>query len=332
VVTVSTSATFPFTHRRLNYTPGKKNPKHEIRNPKQISMTQSQNSTRLRPELFETFGFWILRSFRTEATVMAKRVTTPAFGAGLVEAIPDETILALADPEDRDGDGVSGWAHVVFDPATRRDRVGRFGWKAQVATVLTFSADASQGEMGITNDLFSNEQAPNGDSNRLAQCDPVADPEDQVDPTTGRRFIDKLAHFQQLLGPPPRGAITADVMQGEQVFKAIGCATCHVAVMMTGASDVAALSVKPALLYSDLLLHDVGTGDGIVQGQASGRELRTPPLWGLRFRQLFVHDGRGATMEQAITQHGAEATPSRMKFERLSPAERQQLLAFLNSL
>lgn len=160
----------------------------------------------------------------------------------------------------------------------------------------------------------------------------VPDVEDKVDPATGRRGIDKLANFQRLLGAPPRSVITTEVMQGEDVFKAVGCAACHVPQLTTGASDVVALNFKSVPLYSDLLLHDIRTGDGIVQGRASGSEFRTPPLWGLRARQLFLHDGRAATIEQAISQHAGEAAQSKAKFDQLSAADRLRLLVFLGSL
>ena len=280
-----------------------------------------------------------------QATIVARRITTPTFGAGLIEAIPDATLLGFADPDDRDGDGISGRAHRVPDRAAETEarpragaddrapeRVGRFGWKAQRATLLGFSADAYQSEMGITNDLFPDEVAPNGDRDRLITCDPVADPEDRADPRTGLRAIDKLANYLRLLAAPPRGRITGKVERGEDEFRSVGCADCHVPEMMTGSSPIAALDLQSVPLYSDLLLHDIGTGDGIVQGRAAGTELRTPPLWGLRFRRVFLHDGRAATLERAIREHAAEATQSRRDFEALPEAKQSQLLAFLGSL
>ncbi len=142
----------------------------------------------------------------------------PLFGAGLVEAVPDETLLALEDPFDRDRDGISGRAAIVTDVATGQRRVGRFGWKAQIATLLTFSGDAYTNEMGITNDMFPLEPLGGISQARLRECDLVKDPEDAVDPRTGKRAIDNFEAFMKFLAPIPRGAITDEVRTGEQVF------------------------------------------------------------------------------------------------------------------
>ena len=200
--------------------------------------------------------------------MIARRTSVPLFGAGLIEAIPDETLLALEDPFDRDRDGISGRAAVVTDMATGQRRVGRFGWKAQIATLLTFSGDAYTNEMGITNDVFPEEPYGGISEAQLRECDLVRDPEDLVDPRTGKRAIDNFEAFMKFLAPPARGTITEEVRTGEQVFTAVGCASCHMPALTTGANASAALNRKTAALYSDLLLHDVGTGDGIAQGAA----------------------------------------------------------------
>jgi CxxC motif-containing protein (DUF1111 family) len=142
-----------------------------------------------------------------------------------------------------------------------------------------------------------------------------------------------LANFMTLLAPPPRGPIDETVRAGEATFAAIGCAKCHTPTLFTGPSPIAALSNQAVSLYSDLLLHDMGSlGDGIVEGKAMGREMRTPPLWGLRATGKYLHDGRAATIEEAILFHAGEAEASRARFLAL-PAERQrELLAFLGSL
>src|SRR5262245_50125311 len=142
-----------------------------------------------------------------DATIIARRVPIPVFGAGLVEAIPDETLLALEDPVDRNRDGISGRAAIVVDRATGQRRVGRFGWKAQHATLLAFSADAYRNEMGITNDLFREESAYGISKERMRLCDRLPEPEDIRDPLTGRRGIDNFASFMRFLAPLGRGSI-----------------------------------------------------------------------------------------------------------------------------
>lgn len=267
-----------------------------------------------------------------EATVVARRMSIPLFGAGLIEGVPDETLLALEDPFDDDRDGISGRAAIVTDVATGQRRVGRFGWKAQIATLLTFAGDAYTNEMGITNDMFPLEPRGGISEQRLRECDRVKDPEDFVDPRTGKRAIDNFEAFMKFLAPVRRGPITEEVRAGEQVFAAIGCASCHVPALTTGPSASQALSRKTLALYSDLLLHDLGTGDGIVQAAAQPEEIRTPALWGLRLRRPLMHDGSAATPAEAILQHAGEASGVMERYRTMSEPLRQALLAFLNSL
>lgn len=267
-----------------------------------------------------------------DVTVIARRAPIPLFGAGLVEAIPDDAILALEDPDDRNRDGISGRAAIVEDRATGERRVGRFGWKSQHATLLAFGADAYLNEMGISNDLFQREVAHGVSDAQLTRCDPLPDPEDRREPTTGRRGIDNFESFMKFLAPVAPGPSDEGAREGARVFAAIGCASCHVPLMMTGPSSTPALHRKPVPLYSDLLLHDVGTGDGIQQEAAAPDEIRTPSLWGLRFRRPLLHDGSAATVPEAILRHGREADLSRQGFERLPDAERRSLLAFLRTI
>jgi CxxC motif-containing protein (DUF1111 family) len=271
--------------------------------------------------LFSTAPHDCQVSIYPDANVIAHRISIPLFGAGLIEAIPDSTLLALADR-----DGIQGRAAVIEDVATGKRRVGRFGWKAQQATLLAFAADAYLNEMGITNDLFREEVSADGDAAKLRRCDPTPDPEDVRNPRTGLRGIDNFENFLRFLAPPPRGPITDEVLRGERVFLEIGCAACHVPRLETGPNANPVLDRKPVPLYSDLLLHNIGTGDGIEQGAAKGEEIRTPALWGLRFRRPLLHDGSAATIEQAIRRHAGE------RFSALPEEQRKEVLAFLKSL
>ena len=267
-----------------------------------------------------------------EANVVARRVSLPLFGAGLVEAIPDETLLALEDPEDRDGDGIRGRAARIDDASTGARRVGRFGWKAQHATLLAFAADAYINEMGISNDVFRREPLGNVGAGKSARCLASETPEDVRDPRTGLRGIDNFANFLRLLAPVARGPINDEVLRGERVFQDTGCASCHVPELRTGPSANPLFHDKPVPLFSDLLLHDIGTGDGIEQGDAKMNEIRTPALWGLRFRRPLLHDGSAATIEDAIGRHSAEGEAAAGRFRQLPPEHAGELLAFLRSL
>lgn len=266
-----------------------------------------------------------------EANVIAQRKTTPLFGAGLIEAIPDELILAnAARPQ---ADGISGRAAMITDPATGQVRVGRFGWKAQHASLLSFSADAYLNEMGITNRFFPNENAPNGNQALLARFDRTPDIEDGVDPATGRSDIDGFTDFMRFLAAPPRLVMSASARAGETVFATTGCGGCHIPSLATGNNPVPALSNQVVNLYSDLLLHDMGSlGDGIAQGAAAPREMRTAPLWGVRARAPYLHDGRAPTLDAAIRAHDGEAAIVRNRYLGLGAGARQQLLDFLGTL
>ena len=255
-----------------------------------------------------------------EATFVSLRNSPPLFGAGLMEAIPEATIVANASLN-------GGRPNRVFNPDTGTTELGRFGWKAQVATLHQFAGDAYLNEMGITNPSFPDENLPQGQP-MPPECDTVDDPEDDGSGVTA------FTNFMRFLAPAPRRPVTVQVQQGEHVFSeiGIGCASCHVPTMTTGPNSVAALSNKPVNLFSDLLLHDIGTGDGIEQGEATGSEFRTAPLWGLSRRDRFMHDGGSNTIEKAILRHGVEAQNARDRFGGLSPADHDALLAFLDSL
>lgn len=260
----------------------------------------------------------------TGPTIVGRRQTTPLFGAGLIEAIPASSILALQDPNDANRDGISGRANMVLNPQTGLQEPGRFGWKSQVATLLHFSGDAYLNEMGITNPQFPLEVLPQGRPIPPG-ADRVADPEDR----TGNTPL--VADFMRFLAPPAQ--LPNLSVRGRQLFTTTSCASCHTPTMTTGPNPRAALSVKQVQLYSDLLLHDMGAlADQLRQGQATGTEFRTAPLWGLRFRRFFLHDGRATSVDQAIRLHDGEAALSRNRYNALTPADRTELLNFVNGL
>lgn len=266
-----------------------------------------------------------------EANVVAHRNSTPLFGLGLIEAIPEQEILRNVRRTPLDG--VLGKVAKVADAATGKTLIGRFGWKAQQATLLSFAGDAYLNEMGITSRLFPVENAPNGNAQLLAQYDTVVDPEDVVDPATGRGDIDRVADFMRFLGAPPRLPPTNSAAAGRSVFQNTGCAVCHVPLMFTGPNKVAALNQQEVWLFSDLLLHDMGSlGDGIAQGTADVRDMKTAPLWGLRASAPYLHDGRAATIDEAIKAHDGEAKASKDRYMKLNKQQVQQLIDFLMSI
>lgn len=263
-----------------------------------------------------------------EANVSAGRRTTPLFGLGLVDAVPDATLVALAARQRARTPATAGRTHLVLDAVSGERRVGRFGWKAQVPSLLHFAGDAYLNEMGITSPFFPDENCPQGDC-ALLRCDLVPDPEDDG------ADVFLFADFMSFLAPPPRAASAAKraVAGGRRVFERIGCADCHTPSLRSGPHEVAALRDREFAPYSDFLLHDMGAlGDGIAQDGAAPREMRTAPLWGLRAIGSFLHDGRAPTIEAAILGHEGQGAGSRDRFRALGRDERGQLLRFLRSL
>jgi CxxC motif-containing protein (DUF1111 family) len=260
------------------------------------------------------------------ATIVAHRRTPPLFGLGLVDAVPDQTFYELAAAEARRGDGTAGRVAVVNNVATGSQSVGKFGWKNQVPSLFVFSGDAYLNEMGITNPLFPNENCPQGDCKQL-KWNPRPDLNDLGD------GVEAFDNFMTMLAAPPRGAKSADVEVGEEVFDQIGCTSCHTPTLHTGSSSIAPLDHATFHPYSDFLLHDMGSlGDGISQGDAGGRDMRTAPLWGLRMITKFLHDGRASSISDAILAHDGQGSAARDRFNALDANSKTKLLAFLNSL
>jgi len=280
-----------------------------------------------------------LETIPVQATVTAKRLTPPTFGAGLVQSIDDNDILFY---QNNPPSGfVAGIARPT-NPFEGGSRLGKFGWKGGVATMLTFSADASLNEMGLTNRFIGSENAPNGDAVLLAACDQASDPEDFPDGITGLERIDRQQDFQIFLSAPAQTPKSG--MSGETVFNTIGCADCHVGqaytTMSTGVLSPA-LANKEIKPYSDFLLHDMGAlGDGIVDGIATEQLMKTSPLWGLwpRAAVSLLHDGSAtggsevANITAAIQAHDGEAATSVGNFNGLSQPDIDAMMVFLRSL
>jgi CxxC motif-containing protein (DUF1111 family) len=254
------------------------------------------------------------------ATVVARRRTPPLFGLGLVDTVLDRHISRRADPDDADGDGISGRANFV------RGRVGRFGWKAQVVSLRQFTASAYLNEIGMTSPDFPVDLAPQGGA---VVCDGARDPEDD-----GTR-VAAVTQFLLLLAPLPRTPPLTAVRAGRRLFRRIGCEACHASRLRAGRTHPARrVRGRRIPMFSDPLLHDMGDelADGVPQGFATEREFRTTPLWGVGASGPYLHDGRAATLEEAIVRHGGEAAAARTRFLALPPAGRAAILAFLGAL
>jgi CxxC motif-containing protein (DUF1111 family) len=274
---------------------------------------------RVTPALFAAMGIQS-EPFPTGASA-AVRTSPDLFGFGLLDAVPDDVILQLADPNDEDGDGISGRANLTSD-----GRVGRFGRKARVPTLREFNDEAFLDEMGITTPAFPVEGTVGGTS-LPAGVDGAADPELDEDAAAATDA------FVRFLAPPPPLRLTKEAKTGQSLFMALGCASCHVPVLPTGEHPIRALRNKSVAAYTDLLLHDMGPGlADICSESALPTEFRTEPLMGLRSQISFLHDGRASTVPDAIEAHGGEALVARDRFRGLSSAERAAILAFLGSL
>lgn len=271
------------------------------------------------------------------------RLPPPVFGVGLIEAIPESAILANVDSLDANGDGISGRPNYVYAapyvPSTEPGsggglRLGRFGRKAQNAVLLQQVVEAYLQDIGITSPYLPVENRNPKSGVPVEAVDRVGDPE------ISESVVQAVTHYMRALAPPQPGADTESRVAGRALFAQAQCATCHVPSFTTGPSPIAALSGRTVTLYSDLLLHDMGEAlaDNRPDGQASGREWRTAPLWGLRLMRQFLngeallmHDGRARTVEEAILLHGGEASAARAAFQALSPAQKAALLDFVES-
>ncbi len=293
-------------------------------------------------------------------TIRTTRVAVNLLGDGYVEAVPDQALLDVAKQQCRSTHKkICGQAsYVPILEAPGKTGIGRFGWKDQHASLLSFAADAYVNEMGITNRLLPDEIT--------ALCNTASEPNDKPGPD-GLADLDHFARFIRASEAPPRDAAlaaTAEAEEGSQLFDKIGCNICHVPTLVTAPTGTAieggtfivpaALGDKTIHPYSDFLLHDVGTGDGIVPAmqehygaaamkrpwanftyaslQEAADKIRTAPLWGLRTHSRLMHDGESLTPTDAILRHAGEARKVIEKFRRLKPKEKEALLAFLRSL
>ncbi len=262
------------------------------------------------------------------ATIRVEQPALALFGLGLVEAIPDAEILSRDDPDDADGDGISGRAG---RDVSGLPGVGRWLRKAERATLLLLVDAALRRELGLTTPTDPVEQTING-----VPVPPEADP--MPDPEIDERGIGILADFIRFLAPPARATISSaalrdSVERGEQLFAEIGCTLCHTPTMRTGPNETAALDRKPVNLYSDLLLHDMGPEEaGLCGLNSTPSERRTTWLWGLRLKENYMYDGLATTVRRSIERHGGESAASRDAFKALTAEEQAAVLRFLSIL
>lgn len=267
--------------------------------------------------------------------LVSPRVANQMIGLGLLEAIPEADILLHVDETDADGNGISGRPNRVLHVASGEIRLGRFGWKANQPDLLQQSAGAFLGDMGITTSIFPDQNctsvqmdcqnAPDGGSSEISDDD-----------------LRKVVLYVSTLSVPARrNWESPEVLTGKSVFMEIGCAACHIPKWQTGRHpDFDALSDQTIWPYTDLLLHDMGEGlaDGRPDFEATGKEWRTPPLWGIGLFEVvnghttYLHDGRARNLTEAVLWHGGEAASSRDQFKEISKEKRDALIAFLNSL
>lgn len=275
--------------------------------------------------------------------MLSPRVAPPMIGLGLLEAIKDEDLMASADPDDADGDGISGRPNYTFDHQAESVRLGRFGWKAGEPNVAQQSAGAFNGDIGISTPVFKN---------HFGDCQPGTQavcrnaphggtPDGSVSEAPADMFDRVVFYSRNLAVPARRDVNDAQVLAGKAQFYKAGCASCHTPKFVTRRDSVEPeQSFQLIWPYTDLLLHDMGDGlaDGRPEGAASGNEWRTPPLWGIGLTDEvnghtnFLHDGRARNLLEAILWHGGEAQTARDNVANMSTADREAILAFLNSL
>ena len=275
-------------------------------------------------------------------TMLSPRVAPPVIGMGLLEAISDTDILANADPEDRNGDGISGRANIVWSDEHDRPMLGRFGWKAGNPTVSQQAAAAFRGDVGISTPLYPR---PHGDctaAQEACRSAPHGGASAKHTIEASAALVELLNFYTRNLGVPARRDIgDPQVLEGKQLFYEANCTGCHRPKFVTRRDSIGEeQSFQLIWPYTDLLLHDMGEGlaDGRPEGDANGREWRTPPLWGIGLTEtvsghtFFLHDGRARNLLEAILWHGGEAAAAKERVVAMTRDERAALLAFLRSL
>lgn len=286
-----------------------------------------------------TFGDIVEHVVDTDET-RTFRISPATLGDGYVECISDSTLTAIRDAQPVDQRGTAISVPVLEGDGTAR--IGRFGWKAQHASMVSFASDAYANEMGITSPLFMDENTSSGKFVGWGTSyDPKPEPEDDGEDVQG------FALLMRSTKAPPRGPITDTVRNGEKRFNQIGCGVCHVSSITTASAGTtinggafvvpAALGDKVIRPFSDFLLHDVGTGDGIPiqplpEFAGTAHQIKTAPLWGLRTRNRLMHDGLSFTLQDAILRHAGQASSAVSQFNALNATDKANLLAFLNSL
>ncbi len=265
-------------------------------------------------------------------TAFSPRMAPPVFGVGLLENIPEATLLSFVDENDRDGDGISGKANYVFNPVTKRREIGRFGFKSNTADVLHQTASAFQQDMGITSYLLPQESC-------LGQPQFVHLSDQPEIPDSTLQHV--AFYLRSLAVPARRDVADPAVLRGQEIFRQLNCSGCHKPVVRTGVNQTLPfLSNQRIQPFTDLLLHDMGPGlaDGFTDNLANGSEWRTMPLWGIGLFErtngiaFYLHDGRARSIEEAILWHGGEAEKSKEAFRKLPKADRAALLRFVKSL
>ena len=274
--------------------------------------------------------------------MLSPRVAPPMIGLGLLEAVPEDQILSNADPDDSNGDGISGKPNRVWSIEHDKPMLGRFGWKASVPSIAEQSAGAFSGDIGISTTLHPSGAGECTDKQEKCINAPSGNSPKYQNVEVGDELFKLVTFYSQNLAVPARrNPDDPDVLKGKALFYEIGCARCHNPKFMTGtAPKQPHLSNQLIYPYTDMLLHDMGEGlaDNRPDGAASGTEWRTAPLWGIGLTEtvsghtLFLHDGRARNLTEAILWHGGEAEPARDVFAALPKADRDRLLAFVNSL
>lgn len=272
--------------------------------------------------------------------MFSPRTAPGVYGSGLLDAIADDTILAMADEEDQDGDGISGKANIVWDMNNQRIAVGKFGWKAEQASLLNQIADAAHNDMGAGNPIVPGDNCTDAQTackDAMSGGDSPSQPHEFT-----RQQLEDMEVYLAFLGVPARGHLDdPKVLRGEALFRKGKCATCHKSNLITSSDHpLKRLRNQKISPYTDLLLHDMGEGlaDNRPSFRANGQEWRTSPLWGIGFVETvnghtnFLHDGRARGFEEAILWHGGEAEESKEFFRNLPKDDREALVAFLKSL